>query len=142
MSIHSSNAVQRAAERAPRPAAGQRTGTRARCRAAPSGLAALLAFATGLALAAIPPVESPLPSRSATVDRARDALEGGDLRVLQGRPMSLDEAIDMAQRRYNARVVRAEVSERDGRRVYVLRLLSDDGRVFNVRVDAATGAMQ
>ena len=48
----------------------------------------------------------------------------------------MDEAVDLAQRRYNARVVRAEVSERDGRRVYLLRLLSDDGRVFNVRVDA------
>jgi uncharacterized membrane protein YkoI len=48
----------------------------------------------------------------------------------------------MAQRRYNARVVRAEVSERGGRRVYLLRLLSDDGRVFNVRVDAATGSFQ
>ena len=61
---------------------------------------------------------------------------------LDGRPMSLDEAVDAAQRRYNARVVRAEVEDRGGRRVYVLRLLSSDGRVFNVRVDAATGSMQ
>ena len=56
--------------------------------------------------------------------------------------MSLDEAVDAAQRRFNARVVRAEVEERGGRRVYLLRLLSSDGRVFNVRVDAATGSMQ
>jgi hypothetical protein len=27
----------------------------------------------------------------------------------------------------------------DGRKVYVLKLLSDDGRVINVRIDAATG---
>jgi uncharacterized membrane protein YkoI len=64
------------------------------------------------------------------------------LRSLADRQVSMDEAVDMAQRRYNARVVRAEVSERGGRRVYLLRLLSDDGRVFNVRVDAATGNFQ
>lgn len=57
--------------------------------------------------------------------------------------MSLDEAVDRAQKRYNARVVRAETSESGGRLVYVLRLLSDeDGRVFTVRVDAQTGQMQ
>jgi len=142
MSIHSSTAEQRAADRASRPAPGKRTAIRGSRRTALCGLAPVLALATGLVIAAIPPVESPVPGRSAGIDRARDALEGGDLRILQGRQISLDEAIDMAQRRYNARVVRAEVSERDGRRVYVLRLLSDDGRVFNVRVDAATGAMQ
>ncbi|MCP5472018.1 MAG: PepSY domain-containing protein [Sinobacteraceae bacterium] len=69
--------------------------------------------------------------------------DGGGRRVLQQeRAISMDEAIDMAQRRFDARVVRAEVVERSGRRIYVLRLLSSDGRVFNVRVDAATGSMQ
>jgi uncharacterized membrane protein YkoI len=56
--------------------------------------------------------------------------------------MSLDEAVDLAQRRFNARVVRADVSEADGRRVYVLRLLSENGRVWTVRVDAQSGAIQ
>lgn len=57
--------------------------------------------------------------------------------------VSLDEAVDRAQKRYNARVVRAETSESGGRLVYVLRLLSDeDGRVFTIRVDAQTGQMQ
>lgn len=53
--------------------------------------------------------------------------------------ISKDQAIEEAQRRYKARVVRAEVSEANGRRVYVLRLLSDEGRVWTVRVDAETG---
>lgn len=53
--------------------------------------------------------------------------------------ISLDEAVDRAQRRYNARVVRAETREDGGRRVHVLRLLSDDSRVWTVRVDASTG---
>lgn len=66
----------------------------------------------------------------------------GGARTLQS-GISMDEAVDRAQKRFNARVVRAEVSEQDGRRVYVLRLLSEgDGRVFVVRVDAETGAMQ
>jgi len=57
--------------------------------------------------------------------------------------MSLDEAVDRAQKRYKARVVRAETSESGGRIVYVLRLLSEeDGRVWTVRVDAQTGQMQ
>jgi uncharacterized membrane protein YkoI len=57
--------------------------------------------------------------------------------------LSLDEAIDRAQKRYRARVVRAEQTRQGERLVYVLRLLSDeDGRVFTVSVDAATGAMQ
>lgn len=68
--------------------------------------------------------------------------DGGHRVLQQERAISMDEAIDMAQRRFDARVVRAEVVERGGRRVYVLRLLSSDGRVFNVRVDAATGSMQ
>ena len=53
--------------------------------------------------------------------------------------ISLDQAVRMAQARFNARVVRAD-TENDGDRViYRLRLLSADGRVFSVRVDARTG---
>jgi uncharacterized membrane protein YkoI len=53
--------------------------------------------------------------------------------------ISKDQAIEMAQRRYKARVVRAEASDNGGRRVYVLRMLSDEGRVWTVRIDAQTG---
>lgn len=57
--------------------------------------------------------------------------------------VSLDEAVDRAQKRYKARVVRAETSESGGRIVYVLRLLSEeDGRVWTVRVDAQSGQMR
>jgi uncharacterized membrane protein YkoI len=55
--------------------------------------------------------------------------------------MSLDEAVSMAERRFHARVVRAEPQQESGRTVYVLRLLNDSGRVWTVRVDAATGAV-
>jgi hypothetical protein len=51
--------------------------------------------------------------------------------------MSLDRAIEMTERRYRARVVKADVEESNGRRVYILRLLSEEGRVWTVRVDAS-----
>lgn len=62
-------------------------------------------------------------------------------RADQGSRMTLDEAVQRAERRYHARVVKAESRNSDGRTVYVLRLVSDDGRVFTVRVDAQTGNM-
>lgn len=56
--------------------------------------------------------------------------------------LTLGQAVQMAQARYQARVVRAD-TEREGERIYYrLRLLSPDGRVFTVRVDARTGSMQ
>jgi hypothetical protein len=57
--------------------------------------------------------------------------------VLDG--ISLDEAVSRAERQYRARVVRTDVQDEDGRKVYVLKLLSEDGRVFTVRIDATTG---
>jgi hypothetical protein len=56
--------------------------------------------------------------------------------------ISLDEAVARAERQYRARVVRTDVVDEDGRKVYVLKLLSEDGRVFTVRIDAATGRMR
>ncbi len=53
--------------------------------------------------------------------------------------ISKDQAIELAQRRYKARVVRAEASDNGRRRAYVLRMLSDEGRVWTVRIDAQTG---
>jgi uncharacterized membrane protein YkoI len=48
----------------------------------------------------------------------------------------------MAERRFNARVVRADTRDGGDRVIYVLRLLNDAGRVWTVRVDASTGEMQ
>jgi len=56
--------------------------------------------------------------------------------------ISLDEAVRRAEAQYHARVVRTDVQDEDGRKVYVLKLLSDDGRVITVRIDAATGRMR
>ncbi len=55
--------------------------------------------------------------------------------------VSLDQAVEMAQQRYRARAVRAETVQQGDRRVHRIRLLSADGKVWNVHVDAQTGAM-
>lgn len=55
--------------------------------------------------------------------------------------VSLDEAVQMAQSRYRAKAVRAETVSNGGRRVHQIRLLSAEGKVWMVRVDAETGAM-
>lgn len=56
--------------------------------------------------------------------------------------VSLDEAVQMVQQRFNARVVRAETHSDGGRTVYHLRLMNSEGKVWTVRVDAQSGSIQ
>jgi uncharacterized membrane protein YkoI len=67
-------------------------------------------------------------------------------RVAQSPPaqpakLSMDQAVRLAQRRFRARVVRAETQTQGDRTIYVLRMLDGTGRVFAVRVDASSGAI-
>jgi uncharacterized membrane protein YkoI len=55
--------------------------------------------------------------------------------------ISLDQAVQMAQNRYRAKAVKAETVNRGGRRVHEVRLLSAEGKVWTVRIDAETGSM-
>lgn len=55
--------------------------------------------------------------------------------------ISLDQAVEMAQRQFRAKAVKAQTVESDGRRVHQIRLLSAEGKVWTVRVDAQSGAM-
>jgi uncharacterized membrane protein YkoI len=54
----------------------------------------------------------------------------------------MDQAVKMVERRFHARVVKAVTQKDGGRTVYQLRLLNDAGRVWTVRVDAASGSVQ
>jgi uncharacterized membrane protein YkoI len=56
-------------------------------------------------------------------------------------PISMDQAVKMAEQRFKARVVRAESQQSGDHTIYVLRLLNDSGRVWTVRVDAASGSV-
>jgi hypothetical protein len=58
------------------------------------------------------------------------------------REISRQEATQELQKRYGdaVRIVRSDVIEQGGHHVYVFRLLSANGRVWVVRVDAQSGA--
>jgi uncharacterized membrane protein YkoI len=64
-----------------------------------------------------------------------------DKTYIEPRSVSLDQAVEMVQRRYGARAVKAETVSQGDRRVHKIRLLSAEGKVWNVHVDAQTGAM-
>ena len=53
--------------------------------------------------------------------------------------LSREQAMAIVQKRYGARVVRTDFIDQDGRHLYVFRLLSTDGKVWIVRLDARTG---
>lgn len=55
--------------------------------------------------------------------------------------LSLDAVVAQMEKRYDARVVRAETRHDRGRTIYVLRLLNADGKVWTVQVDADSGAV-
>lgn len=105
----------------------------------PALLFALLAVA-------LPAVVQPAAAGDKSHDRFnRDPPQGqrDDSRApSRGAGISLDQAIGIAERRFRARVVKADKAEINGRRVYVLRLLSDEGRVWTVHVDAESGGIR
>lgn len=77
---------------------------------------------------------------------AHAAPPSGSRTVLNGpaRPaarLSMDQAVRLAERRYRARVVRAETRTQGDRTIYLLRMLDGAGRVFSVEVDAASGTI-
>ncbi len=55
--------------------------------------------------------------------------------------VSMGQAVKMVEARYQARVVRADTRRQGGQVIYVMRLLDRHGRVFTVRVDAASGTI-
>ena len=72
----------------------------------------------------------------------QEATGTGDGRiVVAASGMSLDQAVSMVEKRFKARVVKTETRHEGDRKVYVLRLLNDAGRVWTVRVDAASGSI-
>jgi uncharacterized membrane protein YkoI len=52
--------------------------------------------------------------------------------------LTLDQAVEDARRR-GGRVISAEAQERDGQRVYNIRLLTKDGKVQRIRIDGDSG---
>ena len=55
------------------------------------------------------------------------------------RRKSLDEAVSDARDRYNGRVLSAETHRRNGRESHRIRILTNDGRVKRLTIDAESG---
>ncbi|NNF52174.1 MAG: hypothetical protein HKN59_07020 [Gammaproteobacteria bacterium] len=53
--------------------------------------------------------------------------------------VSLDEAAAMVRRQTGGRIIKASSRSSNGRTVHFIRVLTRDGKVFTVRVDAASG---
>jgi uncharacterized membrane protein YkoI len=67
-------------------------------------------------------------------DRARDAVAHHDARRLA-------DILPAIERRYGARMVEVEFEAEGGRFVYKIELITTSGRIVEVEVDAATGAI-
>lgn len=64
----------------------------------------------------------------------------GTAETVADHELSPTQAAALVQQRYAARVVRASSSDAGGRHLYVFLLLSQQGKVWTVRLDARTGA--
>lgn len=60
-------------------------------------------------------------------------------RALAEDRVSLDQAVAMVRRQTGGRVIKASTRRSNGRAVHHIRVLTRDGKVFTVRVDAASG---
>ena len=96
-------------------------------------------MAVGIACAAGTAAARPKPWSMLLDAPAWSAREADGWPAQRGGGMSLQQAIDMAQRRYPGRVVRADTVTRNGRVVHVIRILGDDNRVRTVQIDAQAG---
>lgn len=67
-------------------------------------------------------------------DRARRALEAGEI-------LSLSEILAAAEAVRPGRVIEVELEKDDGRWVYELELVTPDGRLYEMEIDAATGTL-
>lgn len=65
-------------------------------------------------------------------DRARDAVERHEI-------LPLKRVLAGVRRTFGGRVIAVELDRKSGRYFYELKLISADGHVFEVEVDAATG---
>jgi len=57
----------------------------------------------------------------------------------EGRGISLDEAVARARRQSDGQILSAETVRVDGRRVHRIKILTRDGRVTRMEIDADSG---
>jgi uncharacterized membrane protein YkoI len=67
-------------------------------------------------------------------DRARRAREAGEI-------LTIVQIYDLARKAVPGRVLEAELEREHGRWIYELKILDPAGRVYELKLDAATGAV-
>jgi uncharacterized iron-regulated membrane protein len=88
----------------------------------------LLARALALCLAGA----TPLLHADGDHDKARQAL-------VQGKVQPLRTVLEKVERDYQGQAVKVEFEQEDGRYIYEIRLLQNDGRMAKLKVDAVDG---
>ena len=88
----------------------------------------LLARALALCLAGA----TPLLHADGDHDKARHAL-------VQGKVQPLRTVLEKVERDYQGQAVKVEFEQEDGRYIYEIRLLQNDGRMAKLKVDAVDG---
>ena len=83
-----------------------------------------------LLLAAGPVIAAPFHQFPLQIAQRDNADNGG---------ISLDEAVAQARQRNKGKVLSAETTRVDGRKVYRIKILTKDGRVKRTQIDARTG---
>ena len=92
----------------------------------PRRLALLGLLAGGLVAGA------PLHAEPNDHDLARQALQ-------QGKGLPLRSVLDKVEREHQGQVLKIEFEQEDGRFIYEIRLLQQDGRLVKLEVDASSG---
>lgn len=91
-------------------------------------LALLLPFAAGGEGVPVPP--APIPATD--FDRALEAVTRGEI-------LRLADILPMVEEEFGGRAIETELETEDGRWVYEIEILTAEGRLFEVDVDAVTG---
>jgi uncharacterized membrane protein YkoI len=108
----------------------------------PTFTALLLLIATPLAFARpLGPVADPVGAGTRFAASQQSEDEPRDEERKPG-PANLQEAIEIAVKRYGGTATSADTVERDGRQVHEIRLYNEEsGSVRTVRIDPQTGAI-
>lgn len=74
---------------------------------------------------------------------AEDGLDAGFARaaVLEGRILPLGQILGVLRRNFKGEVIEIQLELEDGLLVYEFDIVSPDGRVFEVEIDARTGTI-
>ncbi|MTH79792.1 PepSY domain-containing protein [Paracoccus aestuariivivens] len=86
--------------------------------------------------AVAPHAQSPLPPLE-----AEDGLDAGFARgaVLRGEILPLDQILDIVRAEFDGQIVEIQLELEEGVLTYEFDILSPEGRLFEVEIDAASG---